>query len=136
MQSVERVQSFKMGFLFRFNQYFLIRVVGKTEGFFNVVGWESVVFGEPGLNDGGFNVLLHELGWFFVFFTLSHAMGHLIKGILPLDVDTYQARSIWLLLDLFGDSHKIICGVFRQVGGDDFLFVGGVLGFPVDSRRG
>ena len=62
MQSVERVQSFKMGFLFRFNQYFLVGVIGKAEGFFDVVGRDSVVFGEPGLNDGGYNFLLHELG--------------------------------------------------------------------------
>jgi hypothetical protein len=40
------------------------------------------------------------------------------------------------LLDLLGDTHKVIGGVFGQIGGDDFLFVGGVLGFEVDAGRG
>lgn len=125
-----------MIFLLRFKGYFLVGVVCQTEGFFDVIRRSSQVFGEPGFNDGWDDVLLHELRWLFVFLTIFHILGHLIEGILPLNVDTHQAGSVWLLLDLFGDSHKIICGVFGQVGGDHFLFVGGVLGFPVDSGRG
>ncbi len=144
-QSVVRVQSFKMRFLFRLKRYFIVVVISKTERFLDIVRRSSDVFCEPGFNYGRYNILLHELrwlfvlldqlGWLFFFLLLCHPMGHVIEGILPIDVYTHQAGSVWFLLDLLGDTHKIIRGVFWQIGGDDFLCVGGILGFGVDAGR-
>ena len=56
-----------------------------------------------------------------------HFVGSFIKRTFSIDVYTHQTWTVWILFQLFSDSHKIICEIGLEVLSEYFLFVWGTV---------